>query len=591
MVWWFSVCFALTPRAALDPGPVTVLPLPPDVPDARYRLTVKLRDGLRGRADHGMLRSEAGVDLDALARVAARHGVRFEPLLKLAPERLLDLERRAAEHSGKAQPDLQGLWEVVADDPRDGALLARIAGELDATGLVEFVDVRALGAAPPGDIGTPTPDYSARQTWLDPNPGLNVGAAWAQGLTGAGVRVSDVEYGWVYGHEDLVDRPMNPEPGQTVPYWVATLGYDQHGTAAFGEMAAPHNGYGCDGSVPGALLATYPEWSDQQGSRRPTAIANALADSAAGDVIMLEMQDYGPDFRYVMAEIDPAVWTVVRAASDAGVIVVAAAGNGNANLDSASYANYRAMGDSGAIIVGAGSANTSHDKLSFSTYGARVDVQGWGERVFTLGYGDFATIDGMNTQKYTSIFNGTSSATPTVATAVTLLQGHVRASGAPPLSSQQLRDLLNLTGQPQGSGGHIGALPDVGAALAEIDGDADGAISTAWGGFDGDDADPAVTLSLTLSGSCTTTIDASLRGATPGGRVEVVVGPPGVVIVPPGPCGGTPLQVGPGARRVTTLTADVQGSLDVSVPGQACGSVAVVVDHATCGTTVGVPLP
>ncbi|MCA9491955.1 MAG: S8 family serine peptidase [Myxococcales bacterium] len=591
MTWWFSVCFALTPRAALDLGPVTVLPLPQDVPEARYRLTVKLRDEVRGRVEGGTLRSEAGVDLDALARVAARHGVGFEPLLKVAPERLLDLERRAAEHSGKAQPDLQGMWEVVAEDPRDGALLARIAEELDATGLVEFVDVRALGDAPPGDIGTPTPDYSARQTWLDPNPGLNVGAAWTQGLTGAGVRVSDIEYGWVYGHEDLVDRPMNAEPGQTSPYWVATLGYDQHGTAAFGEMAAPHNGYGCDGSAPGALLATYPEWSDQQGSRRPTAIANATADSEAGDVIMLEMQATGPDFRYVMAEIDPAVWTVVRAASDAGIIVVAAAGNGNANLDSASYANYRAMGDSGSIIVGAGSANSSHDKLSFSTYGSRVDVQGWGERVFTLGYGDFATIDGMNTQKYTSIFNGTSSATPTVATAVTLLQGQVMASGAPPLTSQQLRDLLTTTGQPQGAGGHIGALPDVGAAALELDSDGDGAIDAAWGGYDGDDTDADVTMTLTLGGSCTTTIDAALRGATPGGQVSVVVGPSGQIAVPPGPCGGTPLQVGPGAQQVTTLTANAQGQVDVSVPGQACGSTVVVVDHASCGTTMGIPIP
>lgn len=592
MTWWFSVCFAMTPREALDVGPPVVSPLPAEVPQARYRLTVKLRDELLGRVDaDGTLRSEAGLDLQPLARVVARHGVGFEPLLKLAPERLVELERRAAERSGAEQPDLQGMWEVVADDLHDGAWLATIAEELRATGLVEFVDVRVVGAAPPGDIGTPTPDYSSRQTWLDADPGLGVAGAWALGASGAGVRVSDVEYGWVSGHEDLVDRPLNPEPGQTVPSWVASLGYDQHGTAAFGQIAAPHNGYGCDGSAPDATLATYPEWSDQQGSRRPTAIASALADSVAGDVIMLEMQDYGPDGRYVMAEIDPAVWTVVRTASDAGVVVVAAAGNGNADLDSATYAGYRALGDSGALIVGAGSATTAHDKLSFSTYGARVDVQGWGERVFTLGYGDFATIDGMSTQMYTSTFSGTSSATPTVATAVTLLQGHVRASGAPPLSPRQLRDLLIATGHPQGAGGHIGPLPDVMAAMLELDGDGDGAIDPSWGGFDGDDADPAVRMSLDLAGSCTTAIDASLRGATPGGRVEVVVGPPGNLVVPPGPCAGTPLQVGPGARRATTLTANAQGRIDVRVAGQACGLVVVAVDHSTCGTTVGVPIP
>ena len=69
------------------------------------------------------------------------------------------------------------------------------------------------------------------------------------------------------------------------------------------------------------------------------------------------------------------------------MIVVAAAGNGNQDLDGSLYNFYSNRGDSGAIIVGSGSASSSHRKISSSTFGSRVDVQAWGETVFTTGYG------------------------------------------------------------------------------------------------------------------------------------------------------------------------------------------------------------
>ena len=126
----------------------------------------------------------------------------------------------------------------------------------------------------------------------------------------------------------------------------------------------------------------------------------------SGDVVLLEMQANGPT-GLGPAELEAPVWNVVRTATDAGIIVVAAAGNGNQNLDNSSYAAFRSRGDSGAIMVGAGNASVSHNKLSFSTFGSRVNVQGWGSSVFTTGYGDFATIGGDENQSYTSTFGGT----------------------------------------------------------------------------------------------------------------------------------------------------------------------------------------
>ena len=59
--------------------------------------------------------------------------------------------------------------------------------------------------------------------------------------------------------------------------------------------------------------------------------------------MLLEMQTIGANGNYAPAEYSPAVWQVVKAATDAGIIVVAAAGNGNENLDAPGYASYRAL--------------------------------------------------------------------------------------------------------------------------------------------------------------------------------------------------------------------------------------------------------
>lgn len=159
---------------------------------------------------------------------------------------------------------------------------------------------------------------------------------------------------------------------------------------------------------------------------------------------------------------------MVKAGTDAGVVVVGAAGNGNENLDSSTYDEYMQRGDSGAIIVGAGSSNTSHNKLGFSTYGSRVNVQGWGENVFTLGYGYYAAYGGDPLQYYIDAFSGTSSASPFVASACVALQGLSDDLYGVRMGPTELRQLLIDTGIPQGAGGHIGPFPDLVAAIADL---------------------------------------------------------------------------------------------------------------------------
>ena len=492
LLGWVAVAAAASPRTPLPPIDVTV-PTTQVSPRSQARLAVKFVDDARVRAaPDGSLRVTGAVpvhQVTTLKQHLEHHSVRLQPRLHLPVATLQALQHRAEQRSGRQQPDLAGMMDVLPGAPLDRPSLVALGLSLQAHPLVEYAFVRTLAPPPPGDISPTTPDYVDRQGYRAADPGVDTDFADSVGATGSHVRLADCEYGWEASHEDLVDRDLHLEPGQSVPGWVADYGYDMHGTAVVGVTSGVDNAYGITGTVPDAALHTYPEYSNEEGSRRATAIASALSDSDAGDVVMLEMQIglvcescYGP------AELDPDIWTLVRTGADAGVVVVGAAGNGGQDLDDGWYAdNYATWGDSGAILVGAGSADARHDALYFSTFGERIDLQGWGERVFTLSYGDFAAHGNDPDQRYTSDFAGTSSATPVVSSAVVAVQDYVIAHTGAPLSPEDLRSLLVDTGHPQGSGDPIGPFPDVRAAIEALDSDLDGHLHPDWGGDDCDD--------------------------------------------------------------------------------------------------------
>ncbi|MEZ6005481.1 MAG: S8 family serine peptidase [Planctomycetota bacterium] len=463
---------AQNPEPALQPRqPLQKFPLVAAgelaLPETPRELVVKFQDGLRVRFDgRGGLQSVDSTALEPLMALASQEGLQFAPLLQCEPETISQLELRAQQRTGRMQPDLLGMHRVLLPES-DLETLLRIGTALQALDCVEFAEVEHRLPEPPSDYPPVTPNYISNQTWQPSNPGFDFTAGWARGANGAGVKLSDCEYGWHHAHEDLVDQTIVPEPGQTIPSFVSANGWDNHGTAALGVSAASQNAYGCTGGAYAATFATFPENSNEQGARRATCIANAIAGSALGDVVLLEMQTTGAGGGYGPAEYNQSVWNVVKVGTDAGVVVVAAAGNGAQDLDSFAYVPYMSRGDSGAIIVGAGTSNTSHTALSFSTYGTRVDVQGWGQSVFTLGYGGYAMLGGDILQAYTNSFNGTSSGSATIAAVATAVQSYAKTVG-PPLDSVEMRDLLIATGIPQGPGVEIGPLPDIDAALDGI---------------------------------------------------------------------------------------------------------------------------
>lgn len=322
---------------------------------------------------------------------------------------------------------------------------------------------------PPGDIAPVTQNFESLQTYIGPDPGVNMKYAWDRGFYGQNVKFRDVEYGVNIHHEDLEDQNIYIQPGKTL-YASLTTAFTEHGTAVFGILAANKGDYGITGMVHQVMEGVlYPEYTEEDGYDRPLAVSSAINNTDPGDVIVLEMQASGVS-GYAPAEYDYVIWSLTKAATDAGAIIVAAAGNGNQDLDDVLYEDYMNRGNSGAILVGAGSNNTAHTRLSYSTHGSRVDLQGWGQQVFSTGYGDVYQVGGDFNQSYTS-FSGTSSATPVVAACVINLQSYYRSlTGGRCLTGQQIKTILQHTGIPQGNAvaGNIGPLPDMKPAMEYV---------------------------------------------------------------------------------------------------------------------------
>jgi hypothetical protein len=442
-------------------------------PGRVHQLTVKLSDRLEARpgpAGELLVTADRADDVAGLARIADTWGLTFRPVQTVAEEALRQLEDRAARRTGRAQPDLGGIVEAVLPDATPERVLAA-ATALHALAEVEFAEIHSTDAPPPppSDISPPTPALVSYQSYREPGAGIDVDYVWnTYGIRGAaGLKVIDCEYQYRPTHEDLAGL-IALQPGIQSMY---TAFGDDHGTAVLGILGAGDNGYGMTGSVPLCELYFYPELSTLTGGgtqSRTATVTAAIAAAEAGDIVVLEMQETGAGGGYGPAEYTSSVWTAVKTGTDAGVIVVAAAGNGAQNLDSSIYQSYRDRGDSGAIIVGAGSQ--SQARISFSTYGARVNLQGWGGGVATTGYGSLQTYGSDANQKYASGFSGTSSATPIAASAVALLQSVAIEILERRLTPEEVRSVLVATGRAQTGdlSKPIGPLPDLAAAVEDL---------------------------------------------------------------------------------------------------------------------------
>lgn len=348
----------------------------------------------------------------------------------------------------------RGMVYVQEAEKMDKHALLKLANEFEK---YEFVEYATLEPVDP-IIPPSTPDLSSYQlykhdiyTGASDVYGIDAEYAWSIGITGQGVKIADIEWGYDFDHEDLV----SPNFIEIIHY-----GAEDHGTAVAGIMYAKDNGFGMTGMVHGADKF-YGVSEIPYG--RVYGIGQGLLELDSGDVFLYEMQTGGQSGNYVPADYNIGVWDITKSAAEAGIIVVAAAGNGDENLDDSFYNSYRARGDNGSIRVGAGT-KVGRNKAYFSTYGSPIHVQGWGDwTVATTGYGGL--YNGGAHATYVGNFSGTSAATPIVASAVVAIQSYAKNTLGMILTPLQMRDLLIATGTAQGSGGHIGPLPNIKRAI------------------------------------------------------------------------------------------------------------------------------
>jgi hypothetical protein len=444
--------------------------------------------GLRAKADG--VASVTGMDVSPLSDALAEANAILQPLFGVAEDRLKpEVLARSPAFTGEIEaPDLSVFYRV--DVPEDG--MAELAARLRQLPHIEAAYVkppvelanavavahavqdegpRLLNDMLPDLVDAPpaSPDFTARQGYLGPAPGgIDARYAWTlPGGGGAGVRIIDLEWGWRFGHEDLVQNQGGIVGG--------TGSTDtNHGTAVLGEISGDRNTFGITGIAPDAPISAV-------AFSMPSAQAIRLAADrlGPGEIMLLEIHRAGPRFNftpradqrgYIGIEWWPDDFAAIRYAASRGVLVVEAAGNGAENLDDAIYgvrpngfpATWlnpfnRANPQCGAIIVGAGAPPSGthgrdhgpdRSRLDFSNFGACVDAQGWGREVTTTGYGDLQ--GGTNPDLwYTDTFSGTSSASPIIVGALACVQGVLRARGRIMLSPARARDLLRSTGSPQ----------------------------------------------------------------------------------------------------------------------------------------------
>jgi hypothetical protein len=471
----------------LDKGDLPIAPRP----HYHERVVVKFHDHVDLPYDAG-----AATELDARGiapwkRLALKFpGVELLPLFSQRPESLRELVRSARKLDRTYEPT-NLLTYFVVKIPVD-ADASEVVSEFARLPTVAIAYVEPRATQPPVVDATDDLPWAPLQAHLDPAPiGIDARYAWGYpGGDGEGQALVDVEWGWNTAHEDLVDHGIGPIAG-------INWGQFGHGTAVLGVIAAVDNALGCIGVAPnlGSIRCVSQFPSLGVGPVTADPILSVIGTMQFGDVLLLEAQSGTVSgYSRIPVEVEAATWDAIRLATALGIVVIEAAGNGTQDLDAVNLpglghvfdrtsADFR---DSGAIIVGAATAQAPHERWVRSCYGSRVDCYAWGEDVYTLD----TDSTGTDPDEYQTNFGGTSAASAIVAGAALAVQGLAEKS-LYRLGPEELRAILSDpalgTASKTPSADRIGVMPDL---RAIIDSDLKLAPDVYLRDFVGDVGDP-----------------------------------------------------------------------------------------------------
>jgi subtilisin family serine protease len=327
--------------------------------------------------------------------------------------------------------------------------LSRAIRVLLVSGALAVALVGVAAPAHAGDPFVPNDPYYSLQWHLDKQAtgavvDANVAGAWADGWTGQGVRIGIVEGNvFEFSHPDLAPNYTSQfdfyEENQSRQYYT-----QDHPTSVAGIAAARGgNGIGVTGAAPYADVSSLSVNANAVLYDDGTLVEDVPAcDASLGRATLhrndaIQIKSYSLSVVNQFADM-PMVTQALHDSANSRTINVFAAANGRANANKYGDKNHAEQ-----IVVGAVGSNGIYS--DYSNYGANLTVcapsntsGGLGitttDRVGTAGYNGGPTAD------YTSVFGGTSAATPLVSGILALAK-----EAQPNLDTRFTKHLLALT--------------------------------------------------------------------------------------------------------------------------------------------------
>ena len=245
---------------------------------------------------------------------------------------------------------------------------------------------------------------------------IGLDRVWAD-HRGQGVHVGQWDIGVQYSHWDLA---TNYDPSRHLVIEGALndglplfVGYDEHGTAVAGLIAAARNGLGGVGVAYEAGLTSVRVLggADDLSTQFPRYLLtlNHLSDFDVTN------HSYGTTPNFIVDQ-DQAKYEVAAAIgrNGLGTVVVYASGNDNADANGEQIGAVR-------FTVTAGAVGPDGQVATYANYGANLLVTAPASSVTTDLLGDGAGRDGLADGDYTDNFGGTSGSTPVVTGVVALM--------------------------------------------------------------------------------------------------------------------------------------------------------------------------
>lgn len=287
-------------------------------------------------------------------------------------------------------------------------------------------------------------------------------------VVGKGVRVITIEAGINYDHVELAGTNwISREPLYGQPSGQA--GGVAHGTADASLIVGQQDGIGMNGFAPSAEFGFASYWKDEH-SDTANSILACISYLRPGDILLVELQTWGPYGEYCPITYKDDVRAAVHAAYEAGIIVVIPAGNGGQDLNHSKYQGRFGFGDYTYILVGqnAGGSRNVRATSNYHTrpyYPSMYWAAGPGNMVVTAGYSDIHNPCGEvpDCQNYLyGWHNGTSAASASVAGALAAIQGYRKVVDGRTLTLEELwEDIIEFGSRQQGDTSRlIGPLPN-----------------------------------------------------------------------------------------------------------------------------------